>query len=108
MIRQPSQPSAGARAPAPNGRLHLQAPRCLTVMRACAKRLPWELRLGTRRFLMAAPVNAVLLWSVPPGVRPFALAAAEFSQHALGDIPSPPALGWLQVRSSACFPDWGS
>ncbi|KAL4447478.1 hypothetical protein ABPG75_004697 [Micractinium tetrahymenae] len=49
-------------------------------------------------FLMAAPVNAVLLWSVPPGLRPFALAAAEFSQHALGDIPSPPALGWLQGR----------
>ncbi|KAL4434613.1 hypothetical protein ABPG77_002736 [Micractinium sp. CCAP 211/92] len=49
-------------------------------------------------FLMAAPVNAVLLWSVPPSLRPFTLAAAEFSQHALGDIPSPPALGWLQGR----------
>lgn len=51
---------------------------------------------------MAAPVNAVLLWSVPPGLRPFALAAAEFSQHALGDIPSPPALGWLQVPPGLC------
>ena len=46
---------------------------------------------------MAAPVNGVLMWSVPPGLRPFALAAAEFSQHLLGDIPSPPLLGWLQV-----------
>lgn len=47
---------------------------------------------------MAAPVNAVLMWSVPrPELRPFALSAAEFVQHALGDIPSPPALGWLQV-----------
>ncbi len=52
---------------------------------------------------MAAPVNAVLLWSVPPSLRPFTLAAAEFSQHALGDIPSPPALGWLQVRPGALF-----
>ncbi|KAL4856757.1 putative sphingolipid transporter spinster 2 [Chlorella vulgaris] len=49
-------------------------------------------------FLMAAPVNAVLLWSVPPELRPFALSAAEFTQHLLGDIPSPPALGWLQGR----------
>lgn len=51
-------------------------------------------------FLMAAPVNAVLLWSVPPELRPFALSAAEFTQHLLGDIPSPPALGWLQVSVS--------
>lgn len=51
-----------------------------------------------RQFLLAAPVNAALLWSVPPGLRPFTLSACEFAQHALGDIPSPPALGWLQVR----------
>lgn len=51
-------------------------------------------------FLMAAPVNAVLLWSVPSDLRPFTLAAAEFAQHLLGDIPSPPALGWLQGRIS--------
>jgi hypothetical protein len=51
--------------------------------------------------LLAAPVNAVLLWSVPPDLRPFALSAAEASQHLLGDIPSPPALGWLQVSAAA-------
>ena len=56
---------------------------------------------SSRRFLLAAPVNAVLLWSVPPDLRPFALSAAEASQHLLGDIPSPPALGWLQVSAAA-------
>ena len=58
-----------------------------------------------RRFLMAVPVNGVLMWSVPPGLRPFALAAAEFSQHLFGDIPSPPLLGWLQV--GVCGGVWG-
>ena len=54
---------------------------------------------------MAVPVNGVLMWSVPPGLRPFALAAAEFSQHLFGDIPSPPLLGWLQV--GVCGGVWG-
>ncbi|PSC68467.1 putative sphingolipid transporter spinster-like protein 2 [Micractinium conductrix] len=49
-------------------------------------------------FLLAAPVNAVLLWSVSAELRPFALSAAEFSQHLLGDIPAPPLLGLLQSR----------
>lgn len=42
-------------------------------------------------------MNAVLLWSVSAELRPFALSAAEFSQHLLGDIPAPPLLGLLQV-----------
>ncbi|EFN50628.1 hypothetical protein CHLNCDRAFT_144659 [Chlorella variabilis] len=78
---------------------------CVLVMAGfgAAKTMPWfgpvfaggELAM----FLMAAPVNAVLMWSVPrPELRPFALSAAEFVQHALGDIPSPPALGWLQSK----------
>lgn len=44
-----------------------------------------------------APSGAVLLWSVPPDLRPFALSMAEVMQHLAGDIPSPPLLGWLQA-----------
>ena len=55
---------------------------------------------------MAAPVNAVLLWSVPHELRPFALSAAEFAQHLFGDIPSPPLLGWLQVGRCVVLGVW--
>eukprot|EP00887_Chlorella_sp_A99_P003212 scaffold9.g3212.t1 len=53
-------------------------------------------------FLIAAPANAVLLWSVAPELRPLALSFSEVSQHLLGDIPSPPLLGWLQSHTG----DW--
>lgn len=47
----------------------------------------------------AAPINAVLLWSVPPALRPMALSVAEVLNHALGDVPLPPLLGLMQQRS---------
>jgi hypothetical protein len=43
-----------------------------------------------------APMNAVLLWSVPPGVRPLAMSLSIVATHLLGDVPSPPLLGLLQ------------
>ncbi len=51
-------------------------------------------------FLQAAPINAVLLWSV--GLRPAALSIAEVLNHLLGDVPLPPLLGYLQQ----CSGDW--
>jgi hypothetical protein len=50
----------------------------------------------------AAPANAVLLWSVPPELRPVALGVAEVLNHVLGDVPLPPLLGLLQQHSG----DW--
>ena len=44
----------------------------------------------------------VLLVTAPPELRPHALSLAEVAQHLLGDIPSPPLLGWLQVGEHDC------
>jgi len=43
-----------------------------------------------------APANAVVLWSVPPGLRPLAMSLSVVATHLLGDVPSPPLLGLLQ------------
>jgi len=43
-----------------------------------------------------APSNAVVLWSVPPGLRPFAVSMSIVLTHLLGDVPSPPLLGAFQ------------
>jgi len=55
--------------------------------------------LGTGMlFLFAAsgPSNAVNMWSVPVDLRPQAVSFCTILGHLLGDVPSPPALGWLQ------------
>jgi MFS transporter, Spinster family, sphingosine-1-phosphate transporter len=41
-------------------------------------------------------MNSVLLWSVPPGVRPLGMSLSIVATHLLGDVPSPPLLGLLQ------------
>ena len=38
------------------------------------------------------------MWSVPSGVRPFAIATSVVVMHVLGDVPAPPLLGLLQSR----------
>ena len=47
-------------------------------------------------FSSAAPSNAVIMWSVPAGLRPFATSISVVAMHLLGDVPSPPLLGWMQ------------
>jgi len=47
-------------------------------------------------FATQAPQSAVVLWSVPPSLRPFAMSMSTVVMHCLGDVPSPTALGWLQ------------
>ncbi|KAL0039798.1 hypothetical protein WJX77_008229 [Trebouxia sp. C0004] len=49
-------------------------------------------------FSIQAPSNAVALWSVPPLLRPFGMAILIICIHLGGDVPSPPALGWLQSK----------
>ena len=49
-------------------------------------------------FSSAAPSNAVVMWSVPAGLRPFATSISVVAMHLLGDVPSPPLLGWTQQR----------
>ena len=47
-------------------------------------------------FLSTSPVNAVGLRAVPIELRASAMAAMIFAVHLLGDLWSPPVLGWLQ------------
>jgi len=53
-------------------------------------------------FLTQAPVSAIAMWSVPKRLRPFACSLTTLTVHLLGDVPSPPLMGWLQERVS----DW--
>lgn len=46
---------------------------------------------------LQAPVVAVQMWCVPPALRPLGSSLVTVAVHLLGDVPSPPALGWLQV-----------
>ena len=45
---------------------------------------------------LQAPQNAIVLWSVPPLLRPFAMSMQLITIHVLGDVPSAPALSLLQ------------
>jgi MFS transporter, Spinster family, sphingosine-1-phosphate transporter len=47
-------------------------------------------------FSSQAPVGALGLWSVPPGLRPLGISLTTTAIHLLGDVPSPPLVGWLQ------------
>ena len=49
-------------------------------------------------FVVQAPINAVILWSVPPGVRPLACSMTTVFIHALGDVPTPPLFGAILQR----------
>ena len=54
--------------------------------------------------VLQAPSNAVVLWCVPPGLRPFAVSMSIVLTHLLGDVPSPPLLGAFQglVKNWRC------
>lgn len=47
-------------------------------------------------FLSTSPINAAMLRAVPVERRASAMAASIFAIHLLGDLWSPPALGWLR------------
>ena len=47
---------------------------------------------------LQAPQNAIVLWSVPPLLRPFAMSMQLITIHVLGDVPSAPALSLLQSQ----------
>ena len=51
-------------------------------------------------FMLQAPINAVVLWSVPTGSRPLACALCTVAVHVFGDVPSPPLFGYFLVKSN--------
>jgi MFS family permease len=50
-------------------------------------------------FASTSPVNSAIVNVVSPGERATALALSIFIQHVLGDVPSPPLIGWLSDQS---------
>jgi predicted MFS family arabinose efflux permease len=48
-------------------------------------------------FSSQAPVGALGLWSVPSALRPLGISLTTTAIHLLGDVPSPPLVGWLQT-----------
>jgi sugar phosphate permease len=51
-------------------------------------------------FMCTGPVNSAIVNAVSPMERATAVGLSVFLMHALGDIPSPPLIGWLSDRSS--------
>ncbi|HEX9241472.1 MAG TPA: MFS transporter [Anaeromyxobacter sp.] len=51
-------------------------------------------------FASTGPVNAAIVAEVPPSERASAVALSIFSIHVLGDVISPPLIGFLSDRSS--------
>lgn len=51
-------------------------------------------------FASTGPVNSVILNVVKPGERATAVALSILSIHLLGDVPSPPMIGWISDHSS--------
>ncbi|KAI8476328.1 MAG: major facilitator superfamily domain-containing protein [Monoraphidium minutum] len=49
-------------------------------------------------FTISAPVGGIGMWSVPPPLRPLGISLTTIVMHLLGDVPSPPLLGYLQTR----------
>jgi len=51
-------------------------------------------------FASQAPVAALGMWSVPAQLRPLGISLTTTAIHLLGDVPSPPLVGWLQSALS--------
>jgi MFS family permease len=51
-------------------------------------------------FISTGPVNSAILNVVAPNERATAVGLSILVQHVLGDVPSPPLIGWLSDRSS--------
>jgi len=52
----------------------------------------------TALFVMNGPINVAILKSAPPHLRAGAMGVAIFAIHALGDLWSPPLIGWIGDR----------
>ncbi|HVE70461.1 MAG TPA: MFS transporter [Thermoanaerobaculia bacterium] len=51
-------------------------------------------------FMCTGPVNSAIVNAVSPKERATAVGLSVFLMHLLGDVPSPPLIGWLSDRSS--------
>lgn len=62
----------------------------------------WTAMVGAQLLLFSStgPVNSVIVNVVPASMRATAVACSIFLIHVLGDVPSPPLVGWISDRSS--------
>ncbi|HXY32020.1 MAG TPA: MFS transporter [Gemmatimonadaceae bacterium] len=51
-------------------------------------------------FASTGPINTVIVGVVAPTMRAAAMALSILAIHLLGDVPSPPLIGWISDRSS--------
>ncbi len=51
-------------------------------------------------FASTGPINSAIVNEVSPGERATAVALSIFAIHVLGDVPSPPLIGWISDTSS--------
>ena len=51
-------------------------------------------------FVSTGPINSAIVNLVAPQIRATAVALSIFLMHVLGDVPSPPLIGWISDRSS--------
>jgi len=51
-------------------------------------------------FASTGPINVAIVADAPPTARAAAMALSIFAIHALGDVPSPPLIGWISDRST--------
>jgi hypothetical protein len=75
--------------------------RCMCALVCSAAWVLWASPFGVQDCVCVraqGPNTAVVLWSVPARLRPFAMSVQVIVIHVLGDVPSPVALGWLQER----------
>jgi hypothetical protein len=59
----------------------------------------WTFPCEAALFLSSGPINVALLRSVPPALRASAMALTIFAIHLLGDLWSPPLIGWVADRA---------
>jgi hypothetical protein len=59
----------------------------------------------TLAFINQGPTNTIIINVTVPRLRATAVAVNVFFLHVLGDIPSPPLMGWVSDLSGSLF--WG-
>jgi MFS family permease len=58
----------------------------------------------TLAFINQGPANTILINVTAPRLRATAVAVSIFFLHFLGDIPSPPLMGWVSEQSGSLLP----
>lgn len=62
--------------------------------------LPATVIAETLLFASTGPINSALINVVPAGIRALSVAICNFTIHIMGDVPSPPLIGYISDQSS--------